>query len=206
MDTLKLIMYIASFFAGGVMSLLIWFLTTKLLSPKMLLTGEISRTYVKEEKKNHYFLKIRNESNQRDIYDIACYVRCHFSDDSFYSETFPPIPLLKKKKNDSICKCERKIELKNINLANVNKAIQDKYGKSDNQINIDEFFEKEADNGYIEMIVICYDAFSGAKRCVLSKEFHKKDIRDGFYPIGSMKIHKEPNFNSSTESHADTYR
>ena len=205
MDIGELIKLIISFLLGGLMSLLIWLLTTKILSPRILLADDLSRVNTNQEGKKRYFFKIQNLSPQRNIYDIACYVRYHFSDDSFYSETLPTIPLLKHREAGYDYKYERKIELKRINLANVNKSIQERYGKENNQIEIDEFFEKENNNGYIEMIVICYDAFSGAKRCVISKEFRQSNINDGHYLKGSMKIEPEPNPNSSIESHADTY-
>lgn len=202
---MKIIEFIASFIAGGLMSLIIWFLTTKLLAPKLILSSDIARTFVRDEKKNHYYLKIQNESNKRAIYDIACYVRFHFSDDSFYSQTFSPIPLLQVMDKHESFKYERKIELKNINLSAVNHAIQQKYSAPNNQINIDTFFEVEKDKGYIEFIAICYDAFSGAKRCVLSKEFGGCDVRTGYFPHGKMTVEQEPNPNSLIESHADSH-
>lgn len=202
---MEIIKLLTSFLLGGIMSLIIWFLTTKILSPKMLLANDISRIRIYNEGKKRYFLKIQNVSTKRDIYDIVCYLRYHFSDDSFYSATIPTIPLLKCKESGFDYKYERKIELKKINLANMNKAIQERYGKEDNQIEIDEFFEKEGYNGYIEMIVICYDAFSGAKKCAVSKEFRQINIKNGHYGQGSMEIKPEPNPNSSTESHADSY-
>lgn len=205
MEANDLIMLIVSFLMGGIMSLLIWFLTTKILSPKMLVANNLSRVHINHEGKKRYFLKIQNHSPKRNVYDIACYIRYHFSDDSFYSETIPTIPLLRNKEEGCDYKYERKIELKRINLANVNKTIQERYGKENNQIDIDEFFEKEKNNGYIEMIVICYDAFSGAKRCVISKEFKQSNIKNGHYLQGSMEIKPDPNPNSSTESHADNY-
>lgn len=205
METIEIVMLVVSFLMGGVMSLMIWFLTTKILSPKMLLADDISRIRSNNENKKRYFLKIQNTSVKRDIYDIACYVRYHFSDDSFYSETIPSIPLLKYQEKGCDYKYERKIELKKINLDKVNKTLQEKYCKNDNQIEIDEFFEKEKDKGYIEMIVICYDAFSGAKRCVVSKEFTRNNIKEGHYLDGSMEIKNETNLESSIESHADSY-
>ena len=202
---MNIVEIIVSFVSGGLMSLIIWFLTTKLLSPKLILSPKIARTHIKDENKCHYYLKIQNGSKSRDIYDIACYIRFHFSDDSFYSQTIPTIPLLRVKDENNSHKYERKIEMKNINLNAVSKATQLKYNVADNQINIDTFFEMEKDKGYIEFVVVCYDAFSGAKRCVLSKEFHNDDINNGYFPLGKMFVEEEPNPRASTECHADSY-
>lgn len=205
METTKVIEFIVSFIAGGLMSLAIWLLTTKFLAPKLILSPDMARTFVKDEKKNRYYLKIQNESRKRAIYNIVCYARFHFSDDSFYSLTFPPIPLLQINDDCNSYKYERKIEIKNINLDAVNKAIQQKFNSADNQINIDKFFEIEKDKGYIEIIIICYDVFSGAKRCVLSKEFNIDDVKDGYFPDGKMRVEREPNPNSSTESYDNNH-
>lgn len=223
MEKNDIIWFVGSFLAGGFMSLLIWFLTTKLLSPKMKLSDEIARRpSVGFDGKNQYFLKIQNVSKRRDIYDITCHARYHFSNNSFYTETLPPIPLLQSKSKKDACKWERKLELKNLNLLKTPNAVQEKYidsksieikngekteaenvEKNELQVNIDEFFQKE-EQGYLEMIVICYDAFSGAKRCVLSKKFELKDIKNGDFRNGSMKVEgHDPN--SSTESYADSY-
>ena len=202
---MNIVEIIVSFVSGGLMSLIIWFLTTKLLSPKLILSSKIARTHIKDENKCRYYLKIQNGSKSRAIYDIACYVRFHFSDDSFYSQTIPPIPLLRVKDEHNSHKYERKIEMKNINLNAVSQAVKLKYNATDNQINIDNFFETEKDKGYIEFVVICYDAFSGAKRCVLSQEFHKDDINEGYFPHGKMVVEEEPNPGAATECHADSY-
>lgn len=228
METCDIIGIIVSFLSGGIMSVLIWFLTTKLLSPKMKLSDEIARRAVGFDGKNQYFIKIQNVSEHRNIYGITCYARYHFSNDSFYTETFPTIPLLESKSKKDEFKRERKLEIKNLNISKTPKTVQEKYielankekllgeiaepsannvkkeEKKEIQVNIDEFFKKEGDQGYLEMIVICYDAFSGAKRCVLSKYFGFKDIKDGDFQRGSMKVENN-NHDSSTESHADSH-
>lgn len=228
MENSEIIGIIVSFLAGGIMSLLIWFLTTKLLSPKMNLSDEIARRAIGSDGKNQYFIKIQNVSKHRNIYDITCYARYHFSNDSFYTETFATIPLLESMSEKDECKRERKLEFKNLNLSKTPKTVQEKYTelkrqnekleknadepdnkgdkeeKKEIQVNIDEFFKKEGDQGYLEMIVICYDAFSGAKRCVLSKNFGLKDIKDGDFRRGSMIVENN-NPDSSTESHADSH-
>lgn len=220
--------FILSFVSGAMVSLAIWFFTTKLLSPKILLSDSISRTSANGGIIRYYF-KLQNNSSHRDIYDITCYVRFHFSNDFFYSQTISPIPLLRCKDRKNECSSERKVELKKLNLSKTSSSVQKKYeeygvarnagktrseeddetkGKSTEKeellISIDDFFKKEGGNGYIEIIVICYDAFSGAKRCVLSKKFKFKDIHDGHFLKGAMKIENDDP-ESSIESHADSH-
>lgn len=220
--------FIISFVSGAMVSLAIWFFTTKLLSPKMLLSDSISRTTTNGGMTRYYF-KLQNSSSHRDIYDITCYARFHFSNDFFYSQTISPIPLLCCKDGKNECNSERKVELKKLNLSKTSTSVQKKYeefavartveiirseddaetkGKTTEKkellVNIDEFFKREGDNGYIEIIVICYDAFSGAKRCVLSKKFKSKDIHDGHFLKGAMKIENDDP-ESSIESHADSH-
>lgn len=220
--------FILSFVSGAIVSLAIWFLTTKLLSPKMLLSDSVSRTSANNGVIRYYF-KLQNNSSHRDIYDITCYARFHFSNDFFYSQTISPIPLLRCKDSKNENSSERKVELKKINLSQTSSSVQKKYEefgvarnveiirseedaetkgkiteKNELLISIDDFFKKEGDDGYIEIIVICYDAFSGAKRCVLSKKFKSKDIHNGRFLKGSMKIENDDP-ESSIESYADSH-
>lgn len=175
--------------AGFITSFLIWILTTKLLSPRLTLLKKVARTKL-EDNSRKYFIKIINESRTRDIYDISCYIRFHFRDGAYYSMETPTLPLLTKNtssENNKKYHFERLIEIKRIKKG------------AGTVYTLDDFFENEGEKCVFEVIIVCYDKFSGAKKCIRSQEFGKGDIEDGRFRPGKKCVESVESYNAQIE-------
>lgn len=90
---------IASFFAGILSSIVVWWITNRTLQPRIEVTNQIAKT-----PGGKFLIGIRSASRYKEVYDITVYVRYRFASDNYYSTKMEQIALLKRspgKKGDT---------------------------------------------------------------------------------------------------------
>ena len=158
---------IASFFAGILSSIVVWWITNRTLQPRIEVTNQIAKT-----PGGKFLIGIRNASRYREVYDITVYVRYRFASDNYYSTKMEQIALLKRcpgKKEDT------KTEM----IPFATKLLLDGYKNAEGKLLTAEDFFNDRDNkdkGFIDVFVIGYDVVSGSTRHVISQRYFSKDI------------------------------
>lgn len=176
---------VVSFIAGLLSSCIIWWITYRLLSPKLDITNNIAKT-----RKGKFLIGIRNASRRRDIYDISVYVRYHFASDNYYASKLEHIALLKKSPKP---KC-RKLTCEMIPFATkiILRGFKNQEGKL---LSIEDFFEESNNKkkGFIDVFAIGYDIISGSTRHVMTKRYFHRDLMyDAKIEIGNDYIAVKP--------------
>lgn len=167
-----------NFLYGIVTSFGVWWLTNKLLSPRIGISSHIS------SKNNKSFIKIQNKSFFREIYDIDIYGRYHFASGNFYAKKITHVALLKKKPWKKFVTEEKKPYETMLPL----------YAPSVNRIGtcsgLDAFFDSEANqrDGYVDIIIVGYDKFTGSTRHAKLRRYYYKDIKAGYFQEGSLEV------------------
>lgn len=162
-----MISIIASFFAGILSSIVVWWITNRTLHPRIEVTDRIAKT-----PNGKFLIGIRNASHYRDIYDITVYVRYRFASDNYYSTKMEQIAMLKRSPGKSEYTKSEMIPF-------ATKLFLDGYKNAKGELLTAEDFFNDRDNkdkGFIDVFVIGYDVVSGSTRHVISQRYFSKDL------------------------------
>jgi hypothetical protein len=182
---LSLLPYLISFFVGVGASLFIWVFTTKIFVPKITICSEIEKR-VSDNKHSEYRLKIINEAQKRDAYNVSTYFRIHF-EEIYFTLELPYLPILKRNDERTI-----PINIKGLNSPKIdglsNATIKVKYHTG--ELTLEDFFN-EGQKVSLEIVLFAYDKFSGAQACVLSHKILKENIVRGKFDKGKREVTPE---------------
>jgi hypothetical protein len=181
-----------AFVIGCLSSLVIWLITTIILTPKIKICPEISKT-LQHDGKPVYRLKIINK-RKRDAYGIDIYIRIR-CERKFLSMKAPEVPILHCKRH-SETDYERLIpfeahliqesRIKGLN----NKELYKKY--TDGILTLEDFLYNGDGEKSFEIILIAHDKFSGARKFVKALEFTEQELRnsiiDGVFKDGDDRV------------------
>ena len=167
-NALDILSAFGSFIAGIMSSGVIWWITSRKLSPKIEITHQIAKT-----PKGKYLIGLWNASNKREIYDITVYVRYHFASDNYYASKVEHIPLLKRNPNQD------SDNVSDENKPYATKLILDGYKNfQGTQMSVEDFFNERnnKERGFIDIFAIGYDIVSGSTRHVRTQRFYYQDV------------------------------
>lgn len=175
-----------SLLIGAFASVVAVFVYNYAFSPKIAVSSKIIRT-----EKGRYLIKLQNKSRFREIYDITIHPRYRSAKNGYVSERNILVPLLnRKRKNpeDHQKPFEMKIELTGITLRDTGRRqdLKDFFNSIDPNYT---YYEP-----YIEIVIICYDGFSGMTRHAITQRYKKENlIENAYFEEGILEPKTYPN-------------
>jgi hypothetical protein len=189
---------------GVVSSSIVWWVTTKRLVPKIIISKEIARGK-SSGGDTEYKIKIANISRYRDAYNITIYFVITYENKTSTFIKPNSVPFLEREvKGKTKDKSGEKYgESPNCRTIKINVNVLDKdqisrffeHIEENEKLTLDYFFEagqKEGKSVELRVILIGNDKYTNAPACILSKTFSRNEIKDGIFERGSKNMQVVP--------------
>ncbi len=183
-----------TFILGLATSIIAWFITNRFCAPRIAISKKIVHM-----RSGKYVFKIQNQSHWHEIYDVSIYIRYCFSSNNYYPYIQTPVALLKVKPRKTRTTFagepyEMKIEIKG-----------PKKRGQEQEIPLHDFFsipdQPVIREPYIDVIIICYDKFSGSTRHAIQERYHRSDVcENSYFPDGFLEAVPYPEEDSGIQN------